>query len=375
MGKWRKIAYGKEWGLPIINRNKVFCISGFAGLAVGLLLWFSGERTWVGVVAVVSFALLAVSSSASPRFQNLSFTVWVLTIASGAVFYPDRLISVWGYQLKNLIGPLIQVIMLGMGMTLTTEDFKRVLQLPKPIFIGTGLQYGIMPFFGWACAMVFDLPPEVAVGLILVGSSPGGTASNVITYIAGANVPLSVTMTACSTLISPLMTPLAMKILAGKIIPVEFMPLMMSILSMIFVPVVVGILINKYLPNAALAAAKVLPAICMASICLIIGITIAISRDDLFKIGVALFFAAVCHNGIGFGLGYGLARLFGMNKTDARTVSIEVGMQNCGMATGLAFSVLKSASAALPSAVFGPWSAVAGSVLASWWRRNATHRV
>jgi bile acid:Na+ symporter, BASS family len=177
-------------------------------------------------------------------------------------------------------------------------------------------------------------------------------------------------MTAFSTLISPVMTPLAMKLLAGKIIPVEFLPLMVSILNMILVPVVVGVLINRYLPKVALATARVLPAICMASICLIIGITIALSRDDLFKIGITLFFAAACHNGLGFGLGYGLARLLGLNVIDSRTVAIEVGMQNCGMATGISFSVLKSAAAALPSAVFGPWSTISGSILASWWRRN-----
>ncbi len=350
--------------------SKSLCLLALAGFCGCLLLWLSGARTPAAGALIASFALLALSSSLSERFQSLSFTLWVLAVAGWAVYQPGLFISAGGYPLKNLISPLIQVIMLGMGVTLTTEDFKRVLQMPRATFIGAGLQYGIMPFFGWACAMVFRLPPDTAVGLILVGSAPGGTSSNVINYLAGANVPLSVTMTTFSTLISPVMTPLAMKVLAGKIIPVEFLPLMVSILNMIFFPVVAGVLINRYLPRVAAATARFLPAVCMASICLIIAITVAMSRDDLFRIGLPLFFAAACHNGIGFGLGYGLARLLGLNRTDSRTVGVEVGMQNCGMATGLAFGVLKSPAAALPSAVFGPWSTVAGSILASWWRRR-----
>lgn len=337
-------------------------------MATALLLWYIALPDAAGVFLILSIASLALGCSFSPSLQSLSFTVWVLAVACLALLHPDRLTHAGSYPLKNLITPLIQVIMFGMGITLTMEDFRRVLQMPAAIALGAALQYGIMPISGWVCATIFDLPPEIAVGLILVGSCPGGTASNVITYIAGANVPLSVTMTACSTLISPLATPLAMKLLVGRIIPVAFFPLMVSILEMILIPVVAGILINRYFPAVSRVAARILPAVCMAAICLIIGITVALSSEDLRHSGITLFFAAVCHNGLGFGLGYSLARLCGMNPVNAKTVSIEVGMQNCGMATGLAFGVLKSTAAALPSAVFGPWSALAGSVLASWWR-------
>jgi BASS family bile acid:Na+ symporter len=204
--------------------------------------------------------------------------------------------------------------------------------------------------------------------LILIGSVPGGTASNVITLLARANVPLSVTMTACSTLASPVMTPLAMKLLAGTYVAIDAWAMMQSILTMIIAPLVIGLTIQHFLPQVAARLARWLPLVAMAGICAVIGITIASSREQLLAIGLALFGAAACHNATGYALGYGIARIAGLNRTDARTVAIEVGMQNGGMATGLAFSVLKSPAAALASAIFGPWSAVTASALASWWR-------
>jgi BASS family bile acid:Na+ symporter len=286
------------------------------------------------------------------------------------MFYPRLLVSWGGFELKRTIGPLVQVILFGMGMTLTFDDFARVLKMPKGVFVGFGLQYTVMPLMGFAFARAFGLRPEIAAGLILVGSCPGGVASNVITYIAGANVALSVTMTACSTLLSPLMTPFAMKVLAGTYVPVDAFDMMDTILRMIIVPLVAGLLINRYARRLAKKLVAVLPVVAMLSICIIIGITIALSRDDLLKVGFALFGASVCHNAAGFILGYFGARAIRMNTRDSKTVAIEVGMQNGGMATGLAIDVFKSEIVAMASAVFGPWSAVSGSGLASYWRRK-----
>jgi len=255
-------------------------------------------------------------------------------------------------------------------MTLTIEDFTRVLRMPKAVLVGMALQFTVMPLVGFMCARAFGLTAEVAAGLILIGSCPGGVASNVIAYLARGNVPLSVSMTACSTLASPLMTPLAMRLLAGTYVPIEFLPMMLSILKMIILPLVVGILIHRYLPRVAALLVRVLPLLAMLSICIIIAVTIALSRDDLLKVGLALFGASVLHNAIGYFLGYQGARLAGLNARDCRTVALEVGIQNGGMATGLAFNVLKSAQAAMASATFGPWSAITSSVLASWWRRS-----
>ena len=243
--------------------------------------------------------------------------------------------------------------------------------MPKAVLVGMCLQFTVMPLAALTFSRVFGLGPEVATGLILIGSCPGGTASNVIAYIAGANVALSVTMTACSTMVSPVMTPLAMKLLAGQYVPIAFLPMMVSILKIIIVPIGLGLLINRYLPRIADRLKPFMPAVAMFAICMVIGVTVALARDQFLQVGLALFGAAACHNALGYTLGYSGGRLFGFNRRDSRTIALEVGIQNGGMATSLAFNVLKSPIVAMGSAVFGPWSAVTSSVLASWWRRDA----
>ena len=272
--------------------------------------------------------------------------------------------------MKQAVTPLVQLIMFGMGTTLAFGDFARVIQMPKAVLIGFGLQFTVMPLMGWTYARLFGLQGEMAVGLILYGSCAGGVSSNVITYIAGANLALSVSMTAVSTLMSPLMTPVAMKLLAGQYLPIRVGPMMISILKMILAPVLAGLLVNRYLHRYAKRAARWLPGVSMWGICTVIAITIALSRDDLIAVAIPLLGAAVCHNATGFAFGYLSARALGLSKVDSRTVSIEVGMQNGGMATGLAFDVLQSGVAAVPSAVEGPWAAVCGAGLASYWRRS-----
>ncbi|MEX1039033.1 MAG: bile acid:sodium symporter family protein [Pirellulaceae bacterium] len=329
----------------------------------------AGAYNAAGIAVVCGVALLALAT-ASSRFSGLAFTVWVFAFAAVALFFPDTATRWGAFEYKTLIVPLIQVIMLGMGITLTWRDFARIIRMPRGVIVGVVLQFLVMPFGGYFCAWLFGLPGEVAVGLILIGSCAGGVASNVICYIAGGNVALSVTMTACSTLISPLMTPLAMKLLAGRYVSIETWPMMQAIIMMIVLPLVVGILINSFARGLTRRMERVLPLVSMLSVCIIIAVTIGLSRDELLMIGLALFGAAACHNAIGFTLGYCGARIVGLSESDARTVSIEVGMQNGGMATGLALNVLHSELAALASAVLGPWSAVAGSALASWWKRS-----
>ena len=327
----------------------------------------------VSLMLAVVFTALAVSTRFVRRLHGLGFTFAVLAVGSLAVAHPRLFISWGGFELKQAIAPLVQVILLGMGLTLTIADFRRVLTMPKAIFIGIGLQFAVMPLGGLLFAWLFGLTGAVATGLILIGSVPGGMASNVVTLLARGNVPLSVTMTACSTLLSPLVTPLAMKLLAGTYVVIDVWAMMQSILTMVIAPLLAGLAFHHFLPAAAARLARVLPLVAMAGICAIIGITIASSREHLLTVGLALFGAAVCHNAVGYALGYSLARRAGLDRTDARTVAIEVGMQNGGMATGLAFGVLKSPAAALGAAVFGPWSAITASVLASWWSRRPPH--
>lgn len=300
--------------------------------------------------------------------SRVPFAPWILATAALALAFPDLLRSWGGFPLPRAIGPLVQLIMFGMGAMLTFGDFARVARSPRAVVLGFTLQYGVMSTTAWLLARAFGLEGEMAAGLILFGSCAGGTASNVIAYLANANVALSVTMTACSTLLSPLVTPLLMEALAGRLVAIDPAEMMLSILRMILAPVAAGVLLNRFAPVLTRRLARALPAVSMFGICAVIGITIAVSRDDLIAAAGVLFAAAVCHSAVGFTIGYAGARLLRLEETDARTVSIEVAMQNGGMATGLAFEVLRSPIAALASAVEGPLSAVVGAVLASVWR-------
>jgi len=390
----------------------------------------------LGAIFVVALAGLAAASMGHAAFKRYSFTLWVFAFVAASMIYPGAFGSWFGADLKILITPLIQVITFGMGTTLSAKDFGRVFTMPWPVLIGMFLQYTIMPLVGFGIATLFRFEPEIGAGIVLIGSVPGGVASNLINYLAGANVALSVTMTAVSTLISPVMTPLWMKILAGRMVPVKFLLMMFSIINMIIVPIGAGLIANRILYSRkrwagragalgiiaagcfVLAAAvylwnmaflgplaqmksgllvglgligmvalaklfmqhvikgpenwmdKALPVVSMAGICLIIAIITARSRDQLLTSGLLLIFAAMLHNATGYFLGYWGSRAFRLNEIDSRTVAVEVGMQNGGMASGIAMEVLKSAKAALAPAIFGPWMNISGSVLASWWRRR-----
>ena len=326
----------------------------------------------IGIFFIVLFMALAVASARVRWLGGLGFTFGVLAAGAAAFTFPAGFIAPGGFEMKQVITPLVQLILLCMGMTLTLGDFARVLSMPGAVIAGAALQFSIMPLAGFAFAWLFGLEKEVAAGLILIGSCPGGVSSNVITYLAKGNVPLSVTMTAVSTLLSPLITPFAMQWLAGAYVPVEVGPMMLSILKMIITPLAIGFAIRRFLPRVADKLVLALPPLAMLSIAVIVAITVALSRDDLVKVGLILLAASACHNAAGYALGYGAARMLGLDSRDSRTMALEVGLQNGGMATGLAFNVLHSPAAALAAATFGPWSAITSSVLASWWRRRAS---
>lgn len=303
--------------------------------------------------------------------SQFGFALAVVSLGAVGFFLPGLFTWRWqGFEPRQAIVPLVQLTMLGMGMTLTLADFRRVALMPQAVAIGILCQFGIMPLTGFACGQLFGLPPEVATGLVLVGSCPGGVTSNVIAFLAHANVALSVTMTACSTLLSPVATPAFMSLLADRSVPLDAIGMLLSILWMILLPVAAGLTVNTIARPLSDRCAAILPPVAMASVCLIIAITVAIARDDLAACGLTLVAAAVCHNAAGFALGYGFARAVRLSSRDARTVAIEVGIQNGGMATGLALNVLKSPAAALPAAVFGPWSAFVAALLAAGWSRR-----
>lgn len=275
-----------------------------------------------------------------------------------------------GY-LKNLtylITPSLGVIMFGMGMTLTRADFKRVVLRPHEVALGVFAQYGIMPFVGFVIARFLRLEPLIAVGVVVVGSCPGGTASNVITYFARGDVALSVTMTSVSTLLSPVFTPALVYLLAGKWVEVPVMRLFLFTLQIVLFPVALGVFVRGLLGSRVNRVLGALPVISSITIIFIVGVIIGASADSLHEVGLRTIAAVVIHNTVGLFLGFLLARLLGMEASKARAVAIEIGMQNSGLGVAIAkshFGVI----AALPSAIFSAWHNISGSVLAWWWRR------
>ena len=347
----------------------LLAVSGICLLAIPVA-WVIGAKSYIGPPSILMLAALAIYFQTKPSLKVFTFTFWVFALTAAALFYPVAFLSWGGFELKRLNVPLIQLIMFGMGASLSFGDFARAVKMPKAVLVGMLLQFSVMPLAGWSIAHVFGFDPEVAAGVILIGSCSGGVASNVMAYLARANVALSVTMTACSTLLAPLLTPTAMKLLAGRLVPIPFMGMMISIIKMIILPIVAGLIANWLLHGRRKWLDRILPVVSMAAICFIIAIIAANSRNELLTAGFLLIGAAAVHNTIGYTLGYFGARLARLSETDCRTVAIEVGMQNGGMAVGLAIDVLKSTNAALAPAIFGTWMNVSGSTLASWWRER-----
>ncbi len=353
--------------------TRIFLVLGGMLAALTAVLWGAGRTALLGWGVIPMIACLAISARTTRRFRGFVFTLWVLTFVAAAMFYPSAFRS-WGtFELKALMIPLIQLIMFGMGTTLSVQDFTRVLAMPRAILIGMGLQFTVMPLAGAGIAAAFGFDPTVAAGVVLIGSCPGGVASNVMTYIAKGNVALSVSMTACSTLASPLMTPLMMRLLAGQYIEIDFVAMMWTIIKIIIVPIVAGLIANRVLQMLKWRGPwldRALSIMAMAAICFIIAIITSLSRDKLLSVGLLLIGAAILHNTVGYVLGYTGAWMAGLDETARRTVAIEVGLQNGGMASGLAVTVLNSPDTALAPAIFGPWMNMSGSMLASWWRER-----
>jgi bile acid:Na+ symporter, BASS family len=338
------------------------CALGAAG---GLA---AGAAAFAGPLLVGCFVFLALGSRAGGMLRQFTFTLWIFAAVSAAMFYPRYFLSVGDFQLSRLIVPLIQVIMFGMGTAMSVRDFAGVLKMPKGVLVGTTCQFTIMPLLGIGLATAFRFPPEIAAGVVLIGSAPSGVASNVMAYIAGANLALSITLTAVSTLLAPLMTPLLMKLLAGQFVPIDFFEMMIGIIRMVIVPIVLGLLFNRLMRGRAAWLHRAMPVVSMVGIAVIITIITAAGRDALLTIGATLVLAAILHNAAGYLIGYWGCRLIGMDERTCRTISIEVGMQNGGLASGIAVQMGKVATVGLAPAIFGPWMNISGSALANWWR-------
>lgn len=338
-----------------------------------LFLLFLGYSPGViGAYVVAMLVTLAIGVRGTETiFRDFAFSIWVFASVAGAMFYPAYFTELGGFELSALIVPLIQIIMFGMGTSLSIQDFVKVVKMPKGVLVGLVCQFTIMPILGITLALSFGFSAEIAAGIVLIGASPGGVASNVMVYIAEANLALSVTLTAIGTLLAPIVTPALMQLLAGQFIPIDFFEMMWSILNMIILPVVLGVLFNRYLHGKAKKLDDFMPVISMTAIVVILGIMTAGGRDSILTLGFLIILAGIIHNLAGYFFGYWGCRLFGMDIKSCRTIAFEVGMQNAGMASGIAVEMGKIATVGVPSVIFGSWMNVSGSTLANWWRRKA----
>ena len=387
------------------------------------------------LAAVVLTVALAIGLRFIPKLRGYQFTAWIIAAVTAAMIYPATFLK-WGdLDLRNpwIILIVIQVVMFGMGTQMSLKNFTGVAKSPRGVLIGIVCHFSVMPLVGLALTRVFHFEPEIAAGIILIGSCSSGLASNVMAYIAKSNLALSVTVTAITTMIAPLMTPLWMKLLANELVPVSFFKMMMDIIKMVLVPIGAAML-HDYLKHATARGRRValitavigaawmlclaaggwawiaahtsgavttaiglggfllgavgvgvvyhfltrqltwldrkMPMLSMAGIVYFTTVTTAAGRDNLLQVGALLFLAAALHNAAGYGFGYWLSRLAGLDKNSARSIAFEVGLQNGGMASGIAGAMGKLGTMGLAAAIFSPWMNVSGSVLANYWRKR-----
>lgn len=413
--------------------NILLAVIVITGLAtIGLIA--AGKITSAGIPMVSALIAGALYGKANPRFKASSFTFWVFAFLAAAMYFPF-LFTNWGFNTRVIVIPMLQLIMFGMGTKLSIADFTKEFSRPKGVIIGTVMVFTIMPLLGVMVAKLFQFSPEIAVGVILIGSCPGGAASNVMAFLARGNVALSVSVTTLATLLTPIVTPALMKLFAGELLEVSFIKMMMSSFNLIIVPIGAGLICNKILYSKAdwlkkpmpvigigiasfiltavtipavfpegiavlkpglilgftltgivsitkvIVAAlngpenwmnKILPRVSMLSILLFVTIVVALNRDKLLVVGLMLVAASALHNLLGYIIGYWGSRAVGLSKRDSRTLSIEVALKNGGLGMGLALNALGSADAALAPIVFGKWMNISGSALANYWRGRPT---
>ena len=294
----------------------------------------------------------------------------VLVVAAVAMFLPESFIWID----TKTINPLLGVIMFGMGLTLSPIDFKIVLSRPKDILIGCLAQFTIMPLLAWLLTLAFSLPKELALGVILVGCCPGGTASNVITYLAKGDLALSVGMTACSTLLAPIVTPLLVLLTAGTMVEVDTLGMLLSIVYVVIAPIIVGLLCQRFIPRITKAVTPYLPAFSSLAIALVVGIIVSHNADRLMLGGLIVILVVILHNLLGLSLGFAIGRLLRLEKPKCVALSIEVGMQNSGLASSLAnmhFAAYPLAT--IPGAVFSVWHNISGALAARIFQRTTNN--
>lgn len=301
------------------------------------------------------------------QFVGKTFALWVLLFAGMAFVAPETF---------KVIGPyvpwLLGIVMLGMGMTLTVTDFSEIIKHPKAVVLGVVVQFVIMPLLAFGLSMLFSLPPAIAVGVILVGSCPGGTASNVMTYLAKGNVALSVACTSVSTLLAPLLTPIVFYLLASQWIDISPSAMFVSVLKMVLLPIALGVILRMIFKTSIMKATEVLPLVSVIAIVLIVAAVVSGSKQSIIESGLLIFGVVILHNGLGYLLGFWAAKFLKLDDSDAKAVSIEVGMQNSGLGVALAKTHFAlDPVTAVPSAIFSFWHNISGPLLATYWSSKA----
>ncbi|WP_407491212.1 bile acid:sodium symporter family protein [Acinetobacter baumannii] len=297
------------------------------------------------------------------QFVQKTFALWVIIFAALALWQPE--FFVW---LKAYIPWILGIIMLGMGMTMTVDDFKGVLQSPKAVLIGVVAQFVVMPGLAFILCKIFNLPPEIAVGVILVGCCPGGTASNVITYMAKGNVALSVACTSVSTLLAPVLTPTIFYLLASQWLKIDAASMFISILQVVLLPIVIGLILRTWLKRQVESYIQVMPLVSVIAIVAIVAAIIGGSKAAILQSGLLILAVVILHNGLGYLLGFTAARFFKLPYADSKAIAIEVGMQNSGLGVALAaVHFAASPITAVPSAIFSLWHNISGPALATYW--------
>lgn len=416
-----------------IRKILLFC-SGLALLS--LLIGLISNRDEIWQPAAVCFSVfLTIGIGAVPSLKNYQYTAWIISAVVAGMIYPSLFLK-WGeFDLRNkwLILVVIQLVMFGMGIQMSLRDFSGLPSTGKGVLIGMLCQFSIMPLTGFLLTRIFHFDAEIAAGVILIGACSSGLASNVMTYIARANLMLSVTVTAIATLAAPFFTPFLMKMLAGALIEIKFVSMMMEIIKIVIVPIGAALL-HDYLKNASVQGRRTvtmvaligtlwllglslgllqwlradrslamiqslevasffagavvfgyayhqltrrakrldefMPYVSMFGIVYFTTVTTAAGRDNLLQVGFLLFMVSVLHNAAGYFLGYWFSRALGLPVHSARAIAFEVGLQNGGMASGLAGSMGKLGTVGLAAAVFSPWMNISGSLLANYWRRR-----
>lgn len=286
----------------------------------------------------------------------------VIAVAALALFVPVTCLWIQVKWVNWLLG----IVMFGMGLTLKVSDFAVVFKRPRDILLGFVAQFTIMPLLAFLLTKVFNLPVELAVGVILVGTCPGGTSSNVMTYLSHGDVALSVGMTACSTILAPLLTPLLTLLYAGQRVDVNVVAMFMSILQVVFIPLVLGFVLNYFFGKVMAHIARILPLISTIAIVMIVATVVSHNAAKIMTSGLLIIAVVVLHNVLGYLTGYGVAKLLRLDTTKCRAISIEVGMQNSGLATSLATThFAQYPLATIPGAMFSVWHNISGAVLAN----------